>query len=525
MGLSKAKSCLTFQLEQQQEEQEQQRQAEEEGYSYEYQQPITSQEPLERTCLQLPCGAPLYLPQRDSAPSLVDYHLSQIPKVASRAHELYRDDSSNHIMNMIDSSSNSNSSSPLHQTDRVLTVLQGEVAHASELQTDVLLSGEATTCHVVAVRSTSQLLQAAASSLPLTSLAHIDQCNPACLEKIVLEHIQHHQAEKPLETLGGSANANNNNIEEDNGFGFFDDDDEDDEEEDREEAYDSYPKESSYTGSSPSSLIQFPSFLRSGSLPSQLSHQPPPPQQQVPQPPPPPQQVQQHPILEMELHMVGGFLDKEGTSQQLSKDLLQSFADLSRKYSAKVQMKLTTAAISTLNTCSTTGAPKSRGLGIDTRTGHVFSVQQAIPPHLEGPALEVRNARMFSRSTSTSTTSTTTTSSSHYELAIIHDHKSQRGEIRIEPFHYQLLDAQLSPLLHIPDQLLLQVTSTSPDHESERFCSDLRRTLSFLQEVPSQDVFGQCGSRPLVYTRSVSVGGGTSSLCHNTNQWERQQSV
>lgn len=67
--------------------------------------------------------------------------------------------------------------------------------------------------------------------------------------------------------------------------------------------------------------------------------------------------------------MVGGFLvDVEGTSQQLSKDLLECFADLSQKYSGNVQMKLTMAAISTLNTCSTTGAPKSHGLGIDTQT-------------------------------------------------------------------------------------------------------------------------------------------------------------
>jgi hypothetical protein len=206
--------------------------------------------------------------------------------------------------------------------------------------------------------------------------------------------------------------------------------------------------------------------------------------------------------------------------------LLQSFADLSRKYSAKVQMKLTTAAISSLNTTST-GAPKSRGLGIDTRTGHVFSVQQAIPHHLEGPALEVRNARMFSRQAATRST----TSSGMAELAIIHDHRSKQGEIRIEPFQYQYqLDAQLIPLLHIPDQLLLSLTSTSPDHESERFCSDFRRTLSFLNEVPSHHVFGHCGSRPLVYTRkqrSASMGNAptTTHSTNQTNQWERQQSV
>lgn len=129
---------------------------------------------------------------------------------------------------------------------------------------------------------------------------------------------------------------------------------------------------------------------------------------------------------------------------------------------------------------------------------------------------------MFSRNSSTSTSRT---SSSHsHELAIIHDHRSQRGEIRIKPFQYQLyqLDGQLIPLLHIPGQLLLQVTSTSPDHESECFCSDLRRTLSFLNEVPSQDVFGQCGSQPLDYARSISVGR-SNSLCNN--QWEGQQSV
>jgi hypothetical protein len=64
--------------------------------------------------------------------------------------------------------------------------------------------------------------------------------------------------------------------------------------------------------------------------------------------------------------------------------------------------------------------------------------------------------------------------------------------------------------LRAPDHVLKQYTSTSPDVESDRFCTDVRRTLSFVMTVPPESVFGNNCQKPLVYTRSSS----------NLNMWE-----
>jgi hypothetical protein len=64
--------------------------------------------------------------------------------------------------------------------------------------------------------------------------------------------------------------------------------------------------------------------------------------------------------------------------------------------------------------------------------------------------------------------------------------------------------------LRAPDHVLKQYTSTSPDIESDRFCTDVRRTLSFVMIVPPESVFGNSCQKSLVYTCSSS----------NLNVWE-----
>jgi hypothetical protein len=73
--------------------------------------------------------------------------------------------------------------------ERVLYVCQGEIAHAVPLQCEVLVSDRATTCHVLALRSTSD------AGLPLATVAHVDDaCYDACLRDAVQRHYQHHTA-------------------------------------------------------------------------------------------------------------------------------------------------------------------------------------------------------------------------------------------------------------------------------------------------------------------------------------------
>ena len=71
--------------------------------------------------------------------------------------------------------------------ERVLYVAQGEMAHATPSQCDVLVSDKATTCHILAVRSTMP------GMAPLASLTHIDGTSyENCIREMIAEHKSHH---------------------------------------------------------------------------------------------------------------------------------------------------------------------------------------------------------------------------------------------------------------------------------------------------------------------------------------------
>eukprot|EP00977_Amphora_coffeiformis_P014002 scaffold3823_cov195-Amphora_coffeaeformis.AAC.12 len=404
----------------------------------------------------------LWLPTKGSR-SKLDEFLARIPRVVSRAEELLQED---------DVSSTMSCPLQLAQQHRCLNVLQGEVAHVSADKADIVVSAEATTCHVVALRSTSGGGDAPA----FVSLAHIDQAYDACLESMVQEHLAHHG-----EFYQAVQNATNNNEILDPTVGLFMEDD--------ELVVHPRPKKASRR--------RTPSFipdlvfdeqevpLRAVDLNSTL--------------PPPPTPVK----IDMELHIVGGYLDKEGISQQLSTQILERFDELAHKYSDRIQISLSTAAISTLNNDPHQNKPKSRGLGIDVRTGQVFAVKRSLPERLQGPALEIRSARVFSTQSMPS-------------LAVIHDRSCHAGEIRIHPFEYKQR-TDLNVLLQVPDDVLLQVASTSPEHESRDFCHNFRRMLSFVNTVPSQAVFG---GKPLRYTRSSSDLNAWETQSHQEEKFE-----
>ena len=80
--------------------------------------------------------------------------------------------------------------------ERVLYIAQGEVGHAVPLQCDVIASGRATTCHILALRSSSE------SGIPLTSLTHIDRaCYESSVRAMFYEHVSHHHSAIPQEEM------------------------------------------------------------------------------------------------------------------------------------------------------------------------------------------------------------------------------------------------------------------------------------------------------------------------------------
>ena len=193
MPLAKTQSCLHFALQ-------------------EYNETNDGEESsVQKTALHLPCGQPLYLPRRDSTPSDLNQYIKSHPKLVRRAQEIHQ-------------SSNEFCWKERAASSTCLNVLQGEVAHATSDQTKVLMSSEATTCHVLAVRSTSQISNGHERQKPLTSLAHIDECNPQCLENILKEHIEHHRQRwenSKLQPLSSSPAG-------DDDFGFYDCEDDND---------------------------------------------------------------------------------------------------------------------------------------------------------------------------------------------------------------------------------------------------------------------------------------------------------
>mmetsp|Transcript_495 Transcript_495/g.801 ORF Transcript_495/g.801 Transcript_495/m.801 type:complete len:383 (-) Transcript_495:1951-3099(-) len=111
----------------------------------------------------------LYLPLN----SRVDHYLKGVPQLMDSRDELLASPP-------VSFSKNS--------TEKVLYVAQGEVAHCTSAQSDVLVSDKATTCHIVAFRSEVD------GNDSLSSMTHIDgTAYENCIQDMVDEHIAHHQ--------------------------------------------------------------------------------------------------------------------------------------------------------------------------------------------------------------------------------------------------------------------------------------------------------------------------------------------
>lgn len=105
----------------------------------------------------------------------VDEYMKRIPAIVEAADELLANEPL-----LLDGSCQ----------EQVLYVGQGEVAHATSSQCDVLVSDRATTCHILALHSSSS---AASTSTDLFSMAHLDStAYESCIRSMIREHIAHH---------------------------------------------------------------------------------------------------------------------------------------------------------------------------------------------------------------------------------------------------------------------------------------------------------------------------------------------
>jgi Protein N-terminal asparagine amidohydrolase len=277
--------------------------------------------------------------------------------------------------------------------DRILYVAQGELAHCVPSHTDVLVSDRATTCHVLALRSTST-----SSVPPLCTMAHIDGTDySSCMRSVMEAHQMHHHQDPSTKSL-----------------------------------------------------------------------------------------------VELDIHMVGGFNDAHGSSRDITSWLLRELATLADEYADSIRCTLRTVCVSSLNHNGSSDSPFVRGLAMQCCTGRVFSAQcDAV-----GPAAALRASRLWSPAHS----------AHQRRLYVIHT--AQSDHIVLEPFSYQVNSAVMS-LLEWSDEELLQSCSTSPHCEDDDFCQALRRTLRFMSTTPYQRVFADL--EPLTFRRRTN----------NPNQWVR----
>lgn len=379
-------------------------------------QPQTDDHPieLEPTSLLVQGKEPLHLPRAGTAPCSLDCYLQNHPVLVETAQNLAK----------------AQKPPPLHSRKRrnhSLTVLQGEVGYCTPDDADVLLSTQATTCHLVALRSKAINTT---NCTPLTSLAHVDTVRSVDIREMVQTHLDFHHPPPFL--------SSDNKDNDDDEFGFFDHHDND-------------------------PLVE--ETKTNHFLPTYA----------------PPKQSQSSPnLVELELHMVGGYDDP--VSRDLTDQLLHEFDTVGRQLSHKLRISLSTAAVSALNT--TDHGPRHRGLGIETHSGSIFGVNRDEDDPV--PACTVRHARVWYSD----------------KLATIHHPKTSQ-QLIIPPFNYERQE-QLNVLLDVPDHVLLQHASTSPDLESAAFCHTFRRTLSFVNTVPPESCFPN--NAPLIYQRQ-SCGG------------------
>jgi len=289
-----------------------------------------------------------------------------------------------------------------HSPQRLLYVAQGELAHAVPFQCDVLVSDQATTCHILAVRS----VRVGDCTSPLCSLTHLDGTRyEACLRYLFARHYHYH-------------NNHNNGSDEEN-------------------------------------------EAKIG--------------------------------IRMQVHILGGFNDRKGSSRSLSNWLMRLLVTLAEEYRDTMRLTLVTCAMTCLNDDADRDQPIGRGLALHLRTGQVHLAR--CDRSVAGPCLALRLARLYAPPPTTTTTAMRTLYCIHTE---------QCNQLCLPGYRY-VPHKDTDLLLSLPDELLLTCSSTSPECEEDDFCEQVRATLTLIKYVPYQRVFGTNGSVRLLLERVVGT--------------------
>jgi protein N-terminal asparagine amidohydrolase len=344
---------------------------------------------------------------------------------------------------------------------RIINVLQGEIAHCTPSQADILVSDDATTCHIVCLRSICRNSLEEKEAV-LATMTHVDGTGyQSCLRDAVMEHIKYH-SKKEYEGL-----------------------------DDRD-------------------------GLR---------------------------------VIEISIHIVGGFNDCDGSSIEITDEILQVFSRLAQELDeyayppyvaekhwerrSRISLKLETCVVCEANDDGT-GAPIGRGLGLNVSSGEVFlaELDEENSPtkssnaaemelialdgdlHLlnsnhyhmlaEGPEVILRSVRLWASSLYPSNNPT-----GNQSLNVIY--RPDQDCLSIEPFTFGP-HPYAKFLCSLDNASLLQITSTSPSVEKANFVSKVRAVLSFMDQASSSSIFEvENGKYKHIEYRRVALNGWVRS--------------
>ena len=197
----------------------------------------------------------------------------------------------------------------------------------------------------------------------------------------------------------------------------------------------------------------------------------------------------------IEVHLVGGYNDAKGASSEITNAFFTLLKNLASEVTPHVVFHLKTCVVCGLNdsinyridtsnsnsnsNCASLSSPIMRGLAMDVNSGRIVLIKN-VDGALLGPKPTLRRARLWCKD------------SREVCLNIVH-HREQ-DFISIEPFVLKTFP-DFHYFLKMPDDLLLEYTSTSPECEAENYCDEFRETARFLMSTNTEDVFGPKNQR------------------------------
>ncbi|XP_053550338.1 protein N-terminal asparagine amidohydrolase isoform X2 [Bombina bombina] len=178
----------------------------------------------------------------------------------------------------------------------------------------------------------------------------------------------------------------------------------------------------------------------------------------------------------LELHIVGGFLDKKRLSQRLCNEILRAFDK------QKDEVHLATYCVSDLNNKEENGIhfPIIYGIAVNVKTGEIFKATFQD----RGPDEDLRSTYILTGGSMTN----------------IYDAKTE--QLRFGPYYWTPLP-NIDFWLEQDDEQILQYFSTSPEAEPSHFVAHVKSTFKFVKDnpYPADSVFPD--DRPRVYRKNA----------------------